>query len=201
MHSTLRPWWCGEAQLTQSSPKADRTLIDISPKIKKHRTLIQFPYLQYVKKHGEKQTQCCAFHPSSLMMWGTLTTQKLTESRLNTHRYLPKINKWYTHPVLISSICEKTINKKWCYAFHPSSLMMPGNSAHSKLTKSRLTNHRYLTENKLMRHSSSSHIVNIRKTKTNVLCIPPFVPDDAWTLSFPEAHREQIDHSSIPHRK
>jgi hypothetical protein len=65
-----------------------------------------------------------------------------------------------------------------------------------------LNTHRYLTESELMSHSSSSHIVNIlKKKKQTVLCIPPFVPDDAWKLSSLKAHREQIDHPSIPHRK
>jgi len=52
-----------------------------------------------------------------------------------------------------------------------------------------------------MRHSSSSHIVNMQqKTKKTVLCIPPFVPDDVGKLSLLKAHRKQIEKWSTNHR-
>jgi len=74
-----------------------------------------------------------------------LNEPELTQSRSNTHRYLPENKKTSdTHPVPISSICEKKRGKT-----------------------------------------------------TTVLCIPPFVPDDVGNLDDPEAHREQIEHSSI----
>ena len=44
VYSTLRPWWCDEFQILQSSPNADWTLIVTSPNIKKE-TLTEFSYL------------------------------------------------------------------------------------------------------------------------------------------------------------
>ena len=84
MHSTLRPWWCLETQLTQSSPKADRPLIDTSPRINQWDTTPILISSIFEKK--EKTTRCYAFHPSSLMMWGNSTYSKLTENSLNNHQ-------------------------------------------------------------------------------------------------------------------
>jgi hypothetical protein len=104
------------------------------------------------------------------MMPGHSAFPKLTESRLTTHRYLTE-NKNMRHPSSSHTVnMRNNKKKKKCYAFHPSSLMMPGYSAYSKLTKIRLNTHRYLTENELMRHSSSSHIVNILQKKRNKRC-------------------------------
>ncbi len=52
-----------------------------------------------------------------------------------------------------------------CCAFHPSSLMMRGISAYSKLPESRPTPHRDLTENWQIGQSFTSHIFNMRENK------------------------------------
>ena len=91
---------------TQSSPRTDWKLIDISPKIEKwytHPVLIS----SICEKTNRKQKQCCAFHPSSLMMWGTSTTQSSPRAELTLIDITPNLKQIYTHPVLISSICEQ----------------------------------------------------------------------------------------------
>ena len=114
-------------------------------------------------KKNKKKTVLCI--PPFVL--GNSAYPKLTKSRLTRHRYLTENKKWDTPPGLISSICETTKNK--CFAFHPSSVMMWESSADSELTESRLKNHWQFTENKSMSHSSSSHIINIRKQKKSAM--------------------------------
>ena len=89
---------------------------------------------------------------------------------------------------------------KRCFVFQPASLMMWGISTCSKLTESRLTSRRDLTENWKIWQAFISHISNTRKPR-KMFRIPTFVPDDVMNLSVLKAHRKQTDISSRPHLK
>ena len=127
------------------------------------------------KRKRVSHSTCCPW-------WcgGTRFLKALTESRLLQCSY-------------------RQYAKNKCLSFHPSSLMMWGNSASSKISERRQKPHRHLTENKQKGHSPSSHIFSICE-QTNVLCIPPFVPDDVMNFRFFKAHRTHIENSSLPHR-
>jgi hypothetical protein len=89
------------------------------------------------KKNKKTTTQKGVMHST---LWGSSAYSKLTESILKNHGQITEKQR-IQHSPSSHIVNMRTKQKKRCYAFHPSSLMMPGNSA-SKLTESRLITHR-----------------------------------------------------------
>ena len=157
---------------TQSLPRADWTLIDISRKF-------QFSYRQYAKQSKTNKKRCCAFHRSSLMMWRTSTTQSSPRTQFSYLQYATKTNK------------QKTV---LCIPpFVPDDVR---NLNDPELTESRLNTHRYLPKIPVLISSICETIKNKQKT---VLCVPPFVPDDVKNLNDPELTKNRLrTHRYLP---
>ena len=139
------------------------------------------------------------------MMWGSSAGSKLTKSRLKD--YLQIIENQLVrrsssfHNVNMRNKKRKTKNGATYSTLHPwwcldtqltqsspkSDWPLIDTSPKIKIWDTLLVLISSICETKL-------------KTKT-VLCIPPFILDNAWKLSSLKTHQKQIDHSSIPHRQ
>ena len=105
MHSTLRPWWCLETQLTKNWPKADWPLIDSSLKIQKC-CIPPVPITANMRTTNQKKNG--AMHSTRRPWCGEAQLAQNSPKANWTIIYNSlKIKWWATPPVLISSICEQ----------------------------------------------------------------------------------------------